>query len=96
MLAKYRRREPLVNWITGAWNNNNIEVKRGRTVDLGKTHENSYETKVVVADEKDGTLILSTKFTRLWSNTDSTIENAADVKKRIIKSKKAIGALKFL
>ena len=63
----------------------NLKVKYGNTL----------ETNNFIADNKGGTFEFTKEFTYLGSSIDFLMNNITDARKRVSKTNKAMGTLKF-
>ena len=73
-----------------------VEVKKKRIVDLKAKYSEAPETNDIIVDERGGTLSFTNEFLYLGSNIDFLIDDTTDVRNRISKASKSMGALKFI
>ena len=65
-------------------------------MNLETKYDNALETKDIVVDKKGGIFSFTKAFLYLGSNIDFLINDTMDVKNRISKANKSMGALKFV
>ena len=75
---------------------NSVEVIMKKVADLRIKYSEAPETRDIAVDERGGTLSFTKEFLYLGSNIDFLIDDTTDVKNRISKASKAMGALKFI
>ena len=73
-----------------------VDVRTKRFVDLKIKYTEAPETRDIIVDERGGTLSFTNEFLYLGSSIDFLIDDTTDVKNRISKASKSMGALKFI
>ena len=72
-----------------------VKTEGPKRVNFDSMHENAFETAKVVLDAKGGTFNFTKKFVCLGTKTDFHIDDSTDIRCRMTKAKKVMGALKF-
>jgi len=95
-IARWRKESLVLEDDSGNLFSNSVEVITKKVVDLRIKYSEAPETRDITVDERGGTLSFTMEFLYLGSNIDFLIDDTTDVKNRISKASKSMGALKFI
>ena len=73
-----------------------VVIRKKKSMNLETKYDNAPETEDIAVDERGGVFSFTKAFLHLGSKIDFLIDDTTDVKNRISKANKSMGALKFI